>query len=438
MRNILAINPWIHDFAAYDYWTKPYGFLQILEYFKKYNFNIKFVDLLDRYHPLVKEKYFKEKKYGTGKFYSEEIKKPKVINWVPRKYKRYGLPKENFKQTVNNYSPNMIMITSSMTYWYPGVFETIQLCKKQFPSIPVILGGTYATLCYEHAKRFSKADYVVSFRNLSNLSNIVKKITDIDIEFDNKELINITPSYFQYYNSLPYAVIRTSWGCSFNCSYCASHYLSPPKRIIVDCDKMIPKLQDLNTQGIKNFVFYDDALLVNKNHIQELLNQIIHSKMEAKFHTPNGLHARFLSYNIAELFKEVNFINPRVSLETTDNTIPHFNNAKVNLSQIEKAISNLKKAGYKKGEYSVYLLLGIPGENLDLLEKTLSLIHKLGAHIYLTEFSPIPKTELWDNINFNKEEPLLQNNSLFPFYNVKEWNKLQRVKDLTQVLNNKL
>jgi len=27
--HILCVNPWIHDFAAYDFWAKPLGLLSI-------------------------------------------------------------------------------------------------------------------------------------------------------------------------------------------------------------------------------------------------------------------------------------------------------------------------------------------------------------------------------------------------------------------------
>ena len=28
-KNILLVNPWIHDFAAYDFWLKPLGLLYL-------------------------------------------------------------------------------------------------------------------------------------------------------------------------------------------------------------------------------------------------------------------------------------------------------------------------------------------------------------------------------------------------------------------------
>jgi hypothetical protein len=45
--NILDINHWIYDFAAYDFWLKPYGFLVILTYLKNKGAKIDYIDCLE-------------------------------------------------------------------------------------------------------------------------------------------------------------------------------------------------------------------------------------------------------------------------------------------------------------------------------------------------------------------------------------------------------
>ncbi len=45
--DILALNPRIVDYAAYDFWLKPYGFLVFLTYLKK-QLKIDYIDCLDK------------------------------------------------------------------------------------------------------------------------------------------------------------------------------------------------------------------------------------------------------------------------------------------------------------------------------------------------------------------------------------------------------
>ena len=49
--NILCINPWIYDFAAYDFWSKPLGLLYIAAYLRQFGLNVEVLDCLDKWHP---------------------------------------------------------------------------------------------------------------------------------------------------------------------------------------------------------------------------------------------------------------------------------------------------------------------------------------------------------------------------------------------------
>jgi len=46
---LLLINPWIYDFAAYDFWAKPLGFLYLAAILRKNGFAINYIDCLDSY-----------------------------------------------------------------------------------------------------------------------------------------------------------------------------------------------------------------------------------------------------------------------------------------------------------------------------------------------------------------------------------------------------
>ena len=48
-KELLLINPWIYDFTAYDLWSKPLGLLYLASFLRKFNFNISYIDCLDKY-----------------------------------------------------------------------------------------------------------------------------------------------------------------------------------------------------------------------------------------------------------------------------------------------------------------------------------------------------------------------------------------------------
>ena len=42
--HILLVNPWIHDFAAYDFWAKPMGLLTLAALLRSHDFYVSYID----------------------------------------------------------------------------------------------------------------------------------------------------------------------------------------------------------------------------------------------------------------------------------------------------------------------------------------------------------------------------------------------------------
>ncbi len=165
-RRVLAINPWIYDFAAYDYFAKPLGLLYIAAFLKSRGVAVDWLDCMDRHHPEVLKRQGRStpkiRKYGTGPFYREIIPTPEVIAFIPRRYARYGMPEDVFLAELKRRPrPDAVLVTSFMTYWYPGPRRVVELVRMVFPDVPIIMGGIYATLMPEHAREVVKPDYLI-------------------------------------------------------------------------------------------------------------------------------------------------------------------------------------------------------------------------------------------------------------------------------------
>ncbi|MFH1846992.1 MAG: B12-binding domain-containing radical SAM protein [Candidatus Omnitrophota bacterium] len=429
MKNILLINPWIYDFAAYDLWIKPWGLLKISSILKNNGFKVYFVDTLDRQSSFLSEK-LKISSSGTGKFSFEEVEKPFVFKEIQKKYKRYGLYRKDFNSALPDKKMDFILVSSGMTYWYLGAFEAIKILKQKYKDAPIILGGTYATLSYEHAVTSSGADHIIRNVELQKLSFIIGGTCDFSFQNILDQQID-----YEWYRDPAYAVLRISLGCPFNCAYCGQKMLSPDF-MLKDKKKAIGEIKYLyKEKNITRFAFYDDALLFNSEYITEYFEAIIKENIKADFYTPNGLHARFISGEIASLMKRINFINPILSLETADDTVSGNWHKKVTAGDLEKAISNLRRAGYKKGEYTVYLMFGAPGTTFESVEKDIEYVHSLGARISLSEFSPIPGTKMAQGFIKNEQDPLLHNNSAYPSFLPSEWQEIKQIKKKASDLN---
>lgn len=445
--HLLLVNPWIFDFAAFDLWLKPLGLLCIADILQKNGYEISLIDCLDRNNEkLLKFQKLdkpKNKKHGCGNFFRSEVKKPEILKDIPKKYCRYGITEEIFIEELKKIPhPDAILVTSIMTYWYPGVFRAIEILKDNFKNIPVILGGIYATLCHEHALNFSGADFV--FKG-SDLSEIVKLISSLAKS-------NVAPFYstedfpnpaFSLYKHLDYACILTSYGCPFNCTYCASRLLYKDF-VQIEPEKIISEIANLHKNfGINNFAFYDDALLVNpSNHFENILDGINKLDIGCYFHTPNGLHPKYINENIAEKMYSAGFKTLRLSLETADMELQKITGGKITNDEFEKTVGILKKAGFRREELGVYIFIGHPKQNKDNVMNSISYVIKNGIQPFIVEYSPIPGTVEWNKlvekgIIEENIDPLLHNNSVF-FRKFLRWEEadLQKAKSMIKAYLN--
>jgi hypothetical protein len=186
-KNLLLINPWIYDFAAYDLWAKPLGLLSLAALLENNGWTIHYIDCLDVHHPALKTLQLKGPKRRPdhrGHFYQEEVEKPAPLGSIPRRYYRFGLSPEVFREVLQSLPiPQAILVTSGMTYWYRGVDEAIASVKEAFSSVPVILGGIYATLCSKHAEGTSGADFVIKGWGEIQILKLLEGLTGVSPSF---------------------------------------------------------------------------------------------------------------------------------------------------------------------------------------------------------------------------------------------------------------
>lgn len=450
-KHILLINPWIYDVAAYDFWIKPVGLLTIGSILREAGYHISLIDCLDRYHPALLElngKFkSKSKKYGTGKFYREPVDKPPALKNIPRQYSRYGLPLSIFNKEIKKLtSIDAILISSGMTYWYQGPFKAIGVLRRLLPEVPIILGGIYATLCHDHAVKFSEADYVVKGPGERKALQLVNQILGIPTELSSfpKTIDELPYPAYDLYQHLASLPILTSRGCPYRCSFCASHLLTEkfvqrdPLKVVDEIEFYAEKYQ------VKNFAFWDDALLVNqKKHLSIILKEIVKRNIKVYFHTPNGLQPKELDERLAYLMQRCQFKTIRLSYESSSPPRQQMM-GKVTDDDLIKAIENLERAGYPRNQIDVYVMMGLPNQSVDEIIKTMLFVTQLGAKIRLASYSPIPGTEDWEIVkahyNFSDDtDPILTNNSIFPL-RTSEMNTdtFEKLKQLARVFNNTL
>jgi radical SAM superfamily enzyme YgiQ (UPF0313 family) len=413
--HILLINPWITDFSAYNFWIRPLGLLYIASLLRENEFRVTLIDCLD--FPI------KTKRYGDGKFQKTKIEKPLPLKSIPRNYGQYGIPEEMLLKRLSfPEEPDLICVSSGMTYWYPGVFKIIEITRNLFKKTSIVLGGIYATLCYEHAKQYSGADVVFKGGNEREAVKQISDLTGFKLLTPNSKLRTGELPYpsFDLYPQLDYMCIATSRGCPFKCTYCASPFLSKgfSRR---DPIKVVEEIEYWTTQyHINNIAFYDDALLIEPlKHFIPMMNEVIKRGVHCNFHTPNAIHIREIDGEVAGLLYRSRFKTIRLGFESSSEATQIETGGKVDNQEFRRAIKHLKRAGYSGEEMGVYIMVGLPGQRVGEVEESIAFVKEAGAKPMLVEYSPIPHTSLFEKAKKSSQldlenEPLYHNNSILP------------------------
>ena len=425
---ILLVNPPIHDFAAYDFWLKPYGMLSVAGQLRGQADFVLF-DTLDRLHPAVAQREnLQPDRWGRGRFWRERIDKPACLKDVPRYFRRFGLPRGEFARFCASQEPfDFVLIQTVMTYWYPGVREVIDDVRRVWPSVRIVLGGNYATLCGAHAAGLG-SDLVVTGMDLAPLWQLLQ------LEPDPGQ-----PALWERYDRLETGVLKLAQGCPFRCTYCSVpevYGTFKPRSL----ERSLAELDLLVSCGVKNVAFYDDALLYQAETVlTPFLEEVIRRAVPVNFHTPNALNARFVTAELAELMIRAGFKTFYLGFESGSRQWQEGTGGKVYSEELAQAVRHLADAGADPAEITAYQIVGHPKGDAQELDVSMAFVHSLGIRGMLADFSPIPGTpdgemcRRWGDL----DEPLMQNKTAFPTFTL-GFDETNRLKDLQRQLNRSL
>ncbi len=420
--HILLVNPWIHDFAAYDFWAKPLGLLTLAALLRSHGMSVSYIDCLDRFPPQAPPSD-PSARSGRGPYLKSPIAKPHGLEDVQRRYCRYGIKPRWLAEDLQSMPvPDLILITSLMTYWYPGVQETIAILREFLPKTPIILGGIYASLWTGHARRYAGANDIVTGPAEEAVFDIVARHTGFSAttRFNSQKLDTYPYPALDLQTRINYAPLLTSRGCPFKCAYCASHFLNPA-RMWRSPESIIAEIKFWHhAHRVTDFVLYDDAFLVDaQQHALPALEKIIQADLNLCFHTPNAVHIRGISAETARLLFRAGFKTLRLGLETAEFDERETIDRKVTEDDFKCAARYLQAAGFEKHQVGAYLLMGLPGQELAAVERSIRTVHKTGITPILAYYAPIPHTAMWPRAVAASRydlaaDPVFTNNSIIP------------------------
>jgi len=414
MMRVLLVNPPIYDFTAYDFWLRPYGLFRVAGRIAHCCSLCFFDFLVSRPRDA----------WGRGPYDSRAAAKPGAYADIPRRFRRYGRPRGEFRAYLAGQAPfDAVLIQTMMTYWYPGVREVIEDVRELAPRASIILGGVYATLVPDHARGLG-ADLVV-------------RGSDLDPLWRRLSVEPRDGPPFQAPSRQGFGAMKITEGCPFRCSYCAAP-LFWPEFTARPTDACLEEFRRLAGAGIRNIALYDDALLFRPGQgLLPFLEGVLGEGVPVALHTPNALHARLLTADLARRMVRGGFASFFIGLDSSAPAWQRATGGKVDAGDFIAAVGHLRRAGARS--ITAYVLAGHPDSDAGETEESIRFAHRHGARVLLSEFSPIPgtadgeKSRPWADL----DEPLAHNKTAFVIRRLGDGGT-DRLKRLARALNERL
>ncbi|HET6878609.1 MAG TPA: radical SAM protein [Pirellulales bacterium] len=466
-RSALLISPPIYDTQYWAHWSMPYGLLRVASWLKTKGYVLKLIDCLEANRTRTVPKRMRKVRKVCS---IQEYKPPSWSAFRPKEDERieycFGMTPEDLEKRLKQIQakarsaqrslfdervfpePDEIWISSIMTYWWESTRDVIEVCRRVFPKAVIRVGGIYPTLAPEHA--IDK----LGLRNPLHLQG--RELDPLDPKQQRRDLVvsatipgaNPLPLDLDLYREdgagepeehaeLPnYTILTTSRGCPFKCAYCSANVLNEGRKVWVrEYASAYEEVKHRFNQGIREFCFYEDNLLLGKTNFLELIRKIADDSdlRGIELHAPEGIEVRLLHADVAKLMRRAGFKRLYLPLETINAKMQKdWQRTHTNMDKFFYALDNAVEAGYKLRcqDINCFILFGLPDEDLQAVYDTVVFASSRVGSVIPMLFTPVPSTPMFELYRDYIEEKGFDfqhlNGKLLPFldYNRQRYRRL--------------
>lgn len=358
---------------------------------------------------------------------AEGYEEEQIIN---KSYLRYGLSFENIKKKIIAISPDIIGISCLFSAQFGNVSKLCQIVKEIDKRIITVLGGAHPSAVPEEVLKDDSIDFVVigegeiSLKGLIECIGSKKNIQDIDgmgFKYNGSIRINRRKGYQEnldeipfpcwdifplkkYFNinnphgsparRTPFLPVITSRGCPFKCVFCSIYNIWGRNFRVRSAENVLLELDYLvNRFGVKEILFEDDNLTLDKERAKQIFREIINKKLDLTWSTPNGIAVQTLDEEILELMKESGCYAVSIGIESGDEyVLKNIIEKPIALSRVKPVVKKAKSLGL---ETTAFFVVGFPGETRAQLKNTFRFAEDLEAdNVNFFFATPLPGTRL--------------------------------------------
>jgi anaerobic magnesium-protoporphyrin IX monomethyl ester cyclase len=333
-----------------------------------------------------------------------------------------GLSK--IKEEMEEYKPDLVGIYV-MTWTFGQAKDIAILVKSIDKKVQIVAGGPNITCMPRQSLKYGNFDFgVVGEGELTivELINVINEnksnyegikglvfrrgeeivvngsrplVGDIDsIPFPSRHLMPIKKYYDVFTRKKYFATLIATRGCPFNCTFCDRENRMGKNWRVRSPKNIVDEIEEINSKyDIKEFMFFDDNLLVNKDWSLKLCKEIIDRRLNIIWEC-RARADMLTDETVVKTLKKAGCYRIRVGFESGDNEILKVIKKGITTEQSRKCAETCKKAGI---EIFGYFMMGSPEETKETLQKTLDLAMEINPSFALfSKTVMIPGSELFE------------------------------------------
>jgi len=412
--NIVLIHPFIKVREVDTYLSEPLGLLCLASYIEetfKQDVNISILDL----YALGARNPKKD-----GDFYCLGIDDESTISIE-----------------LNKLAPDLIGITCNFTAYAKDTLEVAQLIKRNFPAVPIVIGGAHPSIEGAAMLRQSPAiDYVVKGEGEITFANLIRHlrgemakeaVNGLAYRVDGKVVFNppqellddldvlpipdrkyIDVEAYKYFNketvwyvrNEPVATIMTSRGCPYDCVFCSTKVVWERNWRPRSLELVFREIEILvERYGIREIVINDDQFMTQKKRVMAFCDYFIEKRYDLSFTVDAGISPWLVNKEMLKKMRQAGFYSLRFPIESGCEKTLKYVKKPVKLDKTRELITEANRLGFWT---SSNIIIGFPYETReDALE---SIAYVYDSALDFTSFliaKPNAGSDMYDDFKKN-------------------------------------
>lgn len=325
-----------------------------------------------------------------------------------------GLKARDIVDRIRDFRADVVGLTATIM----DASETHALAgaiKAAFPRIKLVLGGPYATSCWETVVRDANIDALVlgegeetfielleafengqqdlsQVRGLAYLEAGVPRMTAPRPPIDDLDSLEVAwdllgPSqYFHRLRRNSHNRIRkhhqvmgifTSRGCPYDCIYC--HNMFGKKLRTMSPERIVSEVALLRDRwGAREIEFIDDNFNQQNDHAKAVFHGLLEKDLKLDFSFPNGLRGDRLDAELLDLFAQAGVFRISLAVESASPRIQRSIRKKLNLERVTEAI---RMSAQRRIVTVGFFILGFPTETREEMQMTIDYACRSAIHV---------------------------------------------------------